>query len=252
MQRLNLRNPKSYDYSGETDTLPARIRFYCISEGATEESYFKGIRNNRSALGIKNDVYIEIVPKEKGQETLSHPLQLVNACLYSMGCIDEAGKEIPQEKRELNCIWENYDPEQDIVCVIFDRDYKKLENSLDEIFRLCYRYDIHIIMSNPNFELWLLMHFPDIKKYDKNMLLENKKNLRQKIVSNASMKKRYLEILVSQHCAGYRKGGKLKFERFQPYIDLAIEQSALFCNESEELCSELGTSVGKLIQDMRK
>ena len=84
MERLNLRKPKPYDYSSEAGTVKPRVHFYCVSEGATEESYFEGIRNNRVTLRIKNDVFIEIVPKENGQETYSHPLQLVNACLHSM------------------------------------------------------------------------------------------------------------------------------------------------------------------------
>lgn len=244
MKKLNLRTPKPYDYGMETDILKQRIRFYCVSEGATEESYFWGIRNNRATLNIKNNVFIEIVPKEKGQETYSHPLHLVKACLQAMGRIDEEGNEIPKGEQESRCSWEGYNPEIDIVSVIFDRDYRNLEIYLDEIFELCKRHGIRIVMSNPNFELWLLMHFPEIEKYDRAMLLENKKNLRKEMFPNASAKKKCLEILVAEHFEGYRKGSKLKFERFQPYVDLAISQAALFSEEPEKLCSQLGTSVG--------
>lgn len=99
MQKLNLRTPKNYDYSSEFETMLPRIRFYCVAEGATEESYFTGIRNNRGSLGIKNDVLITVVPKEDGQENLSHPMQLVKACLVAMGCMDTNDREIPREKR---------------------------------------------------------------------------------------------------------------------------------------------------------
>lgn len=251
MEKLNLRNPKPYDYSSETDTVKPRIHFYCVSEGATEESYFTGVRNNRAALKIKNDVSIEVIQKNEGQETLSHPLQLVNACLEKMGRIDENGKELPESEWEKNCDWEYFDPEVDIVCVIFDRDYKKLETHLDTIFSLCERHKIRIVMSNPNFELWLLMHFPDISQYDKKKLLENKKNLRHQLFEECSEKKKYLEILVSKQAVGYSKGSKIKFERFQPFVDLAVEQASLFAEDSKELCNELGTSVGRLIQFMR-
>lgn len=40
MKKLNLRNPKTFDYTKEAGAIPPRIRFYCVSEGATEESYF--------------------------------------------------------------------------------------------------------------------------------------------------------------------------------------------------------------------
>ena len=53
MERLNLRKPKPYDYSSEAGTVKPRVHFYCVSEGATEESYFEGIRNNRVTLRIK-------------------------------------------------------------------------------------------------------------------------------------------------------------------------------------------------------
>ena len=251
MERLNLRKPKPYDYSSEAGTVKPRVHFYCVSEGATEESYFEGIRNNRVTLRIKNDVFIEIVPKENGQETYSHPLQLVNACLHSMGRIDNEGQELPKDKWKTYCAWEDFDPEIDVVCVIFDRDYKGLTACLDEIFKLCLLHKIRIVISNPNFELWLLMHFPGLENYDKNKLLENRKNLRKQLFPDASEKKRYLEILVGQHSEGYSKGNKLKFERFKQNVDLAVEQAALFCEEPEAIREELGTSVGKLIRDMR-
>ena len=118
MERLNLRKPKPYDYSSEAGTVKPRVHFYCVSEGATEESYFEGIRNNRVTLRIKNDVFIEIVPKENGQETYSHPLQLVNACLHSMGRIDNEGQELPKDKWKTYCAWEDFDPEIDVVGII--------------------------------------------------------------------------------------------------------------------------------------
>lgn len=58
MERLNLRTPKRYNFDDESGTTDARIRFYCVSEGATEESYFYGVRNNKKELQIKNDIFI--------------------------------------------------------------------------------------------------------------------------------------------------------------------------------------------------
>ena len=43
-----------------------------------------------------------------------------------MGRIDEEGHPIPSEKWSENCKWDNFDPELDQVCVIFDRDYRNL------------------------------------------------------------------------------------------------------------------------------
>lgn len=251
MEKLNLRTPKVFNYANEAGTIQQRIRFYCVSEGATEESYFFGVRNNKVELSIKNNVYIEVIEKQEGQETLSHPMQLVNACLVQMGRIDQNGNQIPESEWKENCKWEEFDAEIDKVCVIFDRDYRNLEETMDEIFELCDRHGIKIVMSNPNFELWLLMHFPNIGQYEPGMLLANKKNLRHQLFEDASTNKKYLEILVSKNAEGYSKGSKLGFERFLPFIDTAIEQAKLYCEDSRGLVDKLGTSVGKLIEEMK-
>lgn len=251
MQRLNLRSPKAYDMSEQSGTELPRIHFYCVSEGPTEESYFYGVRNNKAELSIKNDVYIHIIEKEEGQETLSHPMQLVKSCLIQMGRIDENENEISEERWKEYCKWESFDPEIDQVCVIFDRDYRDLEKHLDQIFELCEKHKINVVMSNPNFELWLLMHFPGMEHYDEKMLLENKKNLRHQLFENASAKKKYLEILVAQNAKGYSKGSKIHFEKFMPLLDNAVKQAQNYCQDSRLLVNTLGTSVGKLIQQMR-
>ena len=54
MERLNLRTAKTSDYSSESEKTELIIKFFCVSEGATEESYFEGVRNNRVVLKIKN------------------------------------------------------------------------------------------------------------------------------------------------------------------------------------------------------
>lgn len=250
LQRLNLRNPKPFDYSDEIPTVNMRRQFFCVSEGATEESYFWGVKNNKKDLEIKNHVVIEIVEKEKGQESYSHPLQLVNACLVSMGRIDEEGNEIPEEKWDENCKWD-YDAQVDVVCVIFDRDYRGLEEHLDKIFELCRKHNIYVAISNPNFELWLLMHFPNIEQYDKEELLCNAKNLRGQISPDASKNKKYLEILLSNVSGGYTKGCGIQFEKYKDNISLALKQVKMFEQNPEHLQTQLGSAVGVLIEKIK-
>lgn len=252
LKRLNLRKPKEYDYGMDTETVKPRIRFYCIAEGATEESYLEVVKNNKVFLKIKNEVVIEVIKKEDEQKTMSHPMQLVKAALTSMGRIDAEGKEVPPKEWKNQCQWDKYDSVIDEVCVVFDRDYKNLENHLDEIYKLCKKHEIQIIMSNPNFELWLLMHFPEISQYDPQKLQENRKNLGGQIDKTASKKKKYLEILVARNAEGYKKGSSLKFERFMPGIELAMEQAKLFCENPKELRDNPGSSMGRLLSQMKE
>lgn len=252
MERLNLRQPSKYDYSDTADTYEQNINFYCVSEGATEESYLYGVRNNKKELQIQNNVIIQVVEKTEENETYSYPAQLVDACLYNMGCIKEDGTEIPRTEWDDNCKWDGYKREIDKVCVLFDRDFRGLESVLADLIDKCSKYGIEVIMSNPNFELWLLMHFPDIGKYSKKQISENRKNIGYQVDKNASKKKKFLEIEVSKLAGGYTKGSRIKFERFVGGIDLAIEQAGSFEEEPRKIMTEIGTSMGKLIRKMKR
>lgn len=249
MKRLNLRPPKPYaNLWTEEDP---RIRFYLITEGPSEESYFQGIKNNKTGLGIHNDIHIEVIPKAEGEESFSHPQQLVTAALECMGRIDAQGNELPEEEWRKHCKWD-YDAGHDKVCVVFDRDYKHLEEKLDGIYKQCRNHNIFIGISNPNFELWLLMHFPQINQYDRDMLFRNPKNLHYELFADASKDKKYLEILVARQSGGYTKGSKLKFERFISGVPLAIEQEKQFEENDELLKNSLGSNLGVLLEEMRR
>lgn len=249
MKRLNLRSPKPHENLWEKQE-NARIRFYIVAEGPSEESYFTGIKNNKGRWGIRNDIYLEVIPKALGEETFSHPYQLVAAALECMGRMDGQGNERPKEDWAEYCKWD-YDAEYDRVCVIFDRDYRYLDKKLDEIYEKCRRHHIFIGISNPNFEFWLLMHFPNIGQYDRSKLFHNPKNLRYELFKDASKDKKYLEILVAKQSGGYTKGNKLKFERFLGGVLLAIEQAKQFEEDGELLRDNLGSSLGLLLAQMQ-
>lgn len=250
MEKLNLRIRKSYE-PVNSDTTERQKCFYLITEGPTEESYFYGVRNNRVDLGIHNDIKIEVVPKAEGDESLSHPYQLVEAALRYLGRLDSEGNILPEKEWEANCQWKDYEEGLDRVCIIFDRDYRDLEKWLDEIYDLCKRHNLYIGISNPNFELWLLMHFPNISQYDRALLLKNPKNLRQEVVPGASKNKKYLEILVAKAAGGYTKGSSLRFERFQNGVPLALEQKHLFEENDEGIRTKLGSNIGVLLEMMK-
>ena len=82
-----------------------------------------------------------------------------------------------------------------------------MEQYLDEIFRLCQKNHIRIVMSNPNFELWLLMHFPDISQYKQDDLLENKKNRKKERFPDASVHKIVWKFWWRNMRKGIKKAG---------------------------------------------
>lgn len=93
LKRLNLRTPKSFAYNW-SETENPRIRFFLVTEGPTEESYFDGIKNNKRELGIKNDIHIEIIPKAEGDENMIQTCYLVIRKIYAINGL----KMLPKRK----------------------------------------------------------------------------------------------------------------------------------------------------------
>lgn len=68
MQKLNLRTPRHFDPNREFQVRKPRARFFCVSEGPTEESYFQGIRNNKKNLALKTMFLLKSFPRKKGRK----------------------------------------------------------------------------------------------------------------------------------------------------------------------------------------
>lgn len=214
-------------------------RFYIICEGMkTEKQYFNGIFNNRVELGI--DQLIDIIVVEQLDNHIPHPMHLVAACKYTIDHIDKPGLFGVEELR-----LKAYDSEIDEIWLIFDRDPETLfKSQYYKIRKICKIYNLNIGMTNPNFEFWLLLHLPNIHKYNNDDLLKNKKDI--------LTGKRYLErVLDSRLPSGYSKGN-IRFDQFKVGIDLALMQSEKFETDENKILDSLGTTLGKLILRMKE
>lgn len=133
-----------------------------------------------------------------------------------------------------------YNKDIDKICLIIDRDKGNVKTfQYDEIIKKCNEKDIRLYVSNPTFELWLLLHSDTINELDRLELLQNKK----------VGKKRYIEKELSNKFNGYKKD-HIKFERFLPYINLAINQEKQFCEDTQRLKDDLGSNVGLLLNEL--
>lgn len=136
-----------------------------------------------------------------------------------------------------------FDKKYDRVCIIVDRDKQSFKSDqYDYVYQQCTNFDFDLYVSNPCFELWLLLHFPEADKLNRIELLENKR-----ISSN----KKYIDDLLSQKLIGYKKNA-LNFDIIKDNIDLAIEQEKEFCQDIRKLKHECGTNIGLLIIQMRE
>ena len=129
----------------------------------------------------------------------------------------------------------------DRLNIVIDRDKQNFkDNQYDEVVDFCKKYGVNLYVSNPTFEFWLMLHFPEVENEDRIKMYENKY-----IAS-----RRYLEKRLHDICK-YKKS-QLRFEDFEPFIIDAIKREKRFNECIPDLKNELGSNVGLLISEMLK
>lgn len=204
--------------------LNPKSKYYIIPEGEkTEIQYFLGIRDNAREININS--LIEVIPIENDDEELgqSHPIRKIN----------NFNKDIENNKFL-------YDKEIDKVCFVIDRDPQNFsEEQFDNFLRMCKDYNYKVYVSNPTFELFLLMHDDKIFGIDKTAMLENRR------VSNS---KRFLEVKLSEIFGCNKKN--INFEKFKVNIKKAINNEKRFEENLINLKYNIGSNVGTLLDEM--
>ncbi len=136
-----------------------------------------------------------------------------------------------------------YDSKYDRVCLIVDRDKQSFKSEqYDYVLDVCAKKGYSFYVSNPCFELWLLLHYDEILALDKGKLLKNPKE-------PPRARKRFLEKKLSELMGGYNKEN-LDFEKLLDKVECAIENEKHFCEDVTALKNELGTNVGLLLKEL--
>lgn len=204
--------------------LNPKSKYYIIPEGEkTEIQYFLGIRDNAREININS--LIEVIPIENDDEELgqSHPIRKIT----------NFNEDIENNKFL-------YDKEIDKVCFVIDRDPQNFsEQQYDNFLKMCKDYNYKVYVSNPTFELFLLMHDDKIFDIDKRAMLENRR------VSNS---KRFLEVKLSEIFGCNKKN--INFEKFKVNIKKAINNEKKFEENLFDLKDNLGSNVGILLDEM--
>lgn len=139
----------------------------------------------------------------------------------------------------------DYNEEIDVINLIVDRDknsFKKYQYF--DLVKKCYKEGIKLYVSNPCFEVWLLMHFNEFENLDHQKLLENKR------VGKSKKARKYADKMLSD-IIGYDKSN-LNFSSFVNKVDDAVKREKKYCENLNELESKIGSNVGKLIENLRK
>lgn len=188
-------------------------------EGKTEYRYFDEIIDNAQQLGISKYIRIEPLETEDENDTQSHPKHV-------LGLLQER-KNNPDF---------GYNPHE--IWMVVDRDKQNVKKEqLEEIIKICKEEKYNLALSNPTFELWLLLHLTDIDEYNSDELLKNKK----------TGKKRFLQREIAKLCNGYRKT-KIPFELTSERILQAIKRAKKLETDNVQLLDRLGTNVCILVE----
>ncbi len=133
-----------------------------------------------------------------------------------------------------------YVEDVDKLNIVIDRDKQNFKDyQYDEVVKFCKDNNVNLYVSNPTFEFWLMLHFPEVETEDKTKMYENK---------YVTSSKRYLEKRLHDICQ-YKKA-KLNFKKFEPNIKNAIQREKHYAEDLPTLKNQLGSNVGVMIAKM--
>jgi hypothetical protein len=186
--------------------------FVIASEGAvTEPKYFNGLKDRWH----NPRVHLEVLAQD--DPTHSSPEHVL--------------KTLDRFSREYNL----RDGDQLWLCL--DRDSQSWKpRTMATVAKECQRKTYHLAVSNPCFEIWLLLHFEDVPNSSAvraQELAENKDGL--------------LKSTVAKHCAAKRD----YIDHFLPQTGVAIARAEVLDSKPEERWpSQLGTRVHRLVKQL--
>ncbi|MGK0308060.1 MAG: hypothetical protein ACI8RP_001018 [Urechidicola sp.] len=206
--------------------LDAEKLFILSYEGTvSEKKYFNNFRESNF---FNDSGLIEIVPLKKEENSGTDPLSV---------------KKLLQ-KAKLNYRFNKTDE----FWLIIDRDHWETIHKIDfeKLVVDCKKEDnFFLAMSNPCFEIWLVMHLKDITEYNEsevNKLLEN---------ASESRKKNHIDVVLGDlQGRGYNK--KPNPEIFLPLTKIAIERAKNLDNKNEPYPKKLGSHIYKLVEKLLK
>lgn len=188
------------------------------SEGrCTESIYFSAVRDKLSAP----NVHVEILARDSNE---SSP--------------ERVHAQIADFMSQYNI------EEDDELWLVIDRD-RWHERMLSQIAQLCAQNPhLNFCMSNPCFELWLLLHIEDVRKYDEHTASDLAANKKTK-TGVPWLKKRLRDLLGSYSESNY------EVSRLLPTVPLAMEIAlGLDVNPTDRWPQTVGTRVYRLMESI--
>jgi hypothetical protein len=190
------------------------------------------------------EILIEYCQKEMGlsrEEVISDETLATNSvCL----CLEDSMNLLYAAENIIKYINEQkitYEEGFDKICLIADRDGQSFKpDQFDFVVETCNLKGYSFYLSTPCFELWLLMHFDEIMKYDRGQLLKN---------LYVTKDKRFIAKELALYLQGYKKEN-VRFDGLKGRINKAIQNEKHFCEDIIKLKNELGSNIGLLFEEL--
>lgn len=276
----------------ESNKQPFRIVFLSVEGNKTERQYFECVEQYRHKLGIRNVVHIhplrraakdnlcapedvlelleefllvratdklpgrlkEIIPNEYSEEFVE---QYINGELNANDAATQSFERVLLEigyDIEYNKFLTEYIGKDDVFGIVIDRDHRShTVPQMKQVVEKCIEKGYKVYISNPLFELWLLLHLLDIDTLSVEELQNIKDNKR------VSDHHTYTSKRVSD-IAGHSKSipEKIFLKHYLPKIDFAIEQAKRLETDVNKLIGdnrcegEIGTNIFELFELLRE
>ena len=207
------------DFKRKSGVRDARLYVIATEGEITEPKYFEYLKTSSSFSNER--IHIEVIPSKDGK----------SAPMYVLEAINDFKKEY--RIREDDELW-----------IVIDRDFNSWSvRQLAECQTLCRQKKVSFGLSNPCFEIWILLHIIDVNTLNNNQINAIKRNAKQG-------SRTYIERKIIELHGNYNKTNP-DFDLFIGSTQDAIDRSkALTNNDSVDLFTEIGTNIHVLIEKL--
>ena len=190
----------------------------------TEPEYFEALKR-KLGKKIGSIIHVDVIPNlgpgANPQDVLSN--------------LENHIHDVYQFREQFDSLW-----------LVIDREkVEDRKNHLLAIHPECEDKGYRIALSNPTFELWLLMHVAKLNDYCEDALFEN-------AWVTPAKNKRFMEKQLSEILGGYsKKSGQFPVKILNNQnLTNAIKQHPQLNKPFEILLDELGTNVGEIVTEL--
>ena len=203
-------------------------KYFFICEGAnTETWYFRKLIDMRKLLNIHPLIDIRLLEKTEEDRDISFPRKLI--------AFAEKQKENPEIL---------FDKERDKMIIVFDADiFEEKVQDYDEVIALGEEDNI-LAISNPAFELFLLLHFENAYETDikpnEGCIMKNEKEGNQTFI---------YKLLLARTGVNPKKNPAIG--ELAKKIDVAIKQEKKINEEIHDCKGKVTCNIGLIIEQIR-